>query len=209
MSVLKLLNAAQTIADQAHADLHKQWIGLSHKLAAITGVAHVVGVQRVGRLDLLLRAIEAEVLADIAKPTEEQDFFAADVLSAQSEIWVLRAYEIVRAADQQLEEKGQENASITALKHRLGLVRIPLAKGEIQGMTKKRVKNDPIILARADGSDPKPYAADGSYLMPGHLCTATGSFSWAAVDRERQRNDLIRRRDLADEMLALETAQAE
>ena len=203
MSVLKLLNAAQAIADQAHTDLHKQWISLSHKLMPIAGIAHVVAVQRVGRLDLLLRQIEAEVLADMAKQPEERDFFAADVLSAQSEIWVLRAYEIVRAADQQLGEKAEGNASIIALKHRLGLVRIPIAKGEIQGMTKKRVKNEPITLAREDGSDPKPYAADGSYLMPGRICGATGSFSWAAVDRETQRDDVIRRCDLANEMLAL------
>lgn len=204
MSALKLLSMAQAIADRANGKLLKEWIGLSHRLVKITGTAHVVAVQRVGRLDLLLRQIEAEVLADIQKPDEERAFFAADVLAAHSEMWVLRAYEIVRAAAQQLDDRGEENASIAALKHRLGLVRIPIAKGEIQGMTKRRIKNDPIVLARGDGSDPRPYAADGSYVMPPSVCTASGSFSWAAVDRDTQINDLIRRRDLADEMLALE-----
>jgi len=203
MSVLKLLSMAQAIADRSNGDLLKEWIGLSHRLAKITGVAHVVAVQRIGRLDLLLRQIETEVLADIQKPEEDRAFFAADVLAAHSEAWVLRAYEIVRAADQQLDDRGEENASIAALKHRLGLVRIPIAKGEIQGMTKRRIKNDPIVLVRGDGSDPRPYAADGSYVMPPHICTASGSLSWPAVDREAPQNDLIRRRDLADEMLAL------
>ena len=204
MSALKLLSMAQAIADRANGELVKEWIGLSHRLVKITGIAHLVGVQRVGRLDVLVRQIEADVLADIQTPGGGKAFFAADVLAAHSEMWVLRAYEIVRAAAEQLKNRGEENASIAALKHRLGLIRMPIGKGEIQGMRERRIKNDPIVLVRGDGSDPRPYAADGSYVMPPSLCTATGSLSWAAVDRDTQRNDLIRRRDLADEMLALE-----
>jgi hypothetical protein len=132
-------------------------------------------------------------------PDDQQDIFAFDRLSDQSEVWIIRAYEVIRAATQQLRVNQKESASIAALKKSLALVRMPIAKGEIQG----RLNGDPLILSHRDGTDPKPYAADGTYIMPQGICTATGSISWSAVDLSGRRNVMIRRQALADEMLNL------
>ncbi|HWV11766.1 MAG TPA: hypothetical protein VN110_00555, partial [Sphingobium sp.] len=152
-----------------------------------------------GRLDILLRQLEAEALHILALPPEKQPLLFIDQLSLLSEAWVIKTYELVRAACQQIRIRGEADEGLRRLKHSLGLVRMPMAKAEIQ--MAERAK-PPLMLALGDGSEVKPYAADGSYIMPRMICSRTGSFLWIAVDVRTHRNVEISRRDLADQLLA-------
>src|SRR3546814_6218161 len=89
---------------------------------------------------------------------------------------------------------------------RMSMVRIPIAKGEIQGMCNKAA--DPIVLAHEDGTGAKEYANDGTYVMPRRVCADTGSTVWCPVDVTTGHSVQIRRIDLSNELLrgCLETA---
>src|SRR3546814_6911931 len=65
--------------------------------------------------------------------------------------------------------------SLLALENRLALVRIPIAKGEIQGMNKKANRENPPMLVKAGDDTAEPYQADGSFIMPYGLCGETRS----------------------------------
>src|SRR3546814_16011452 len=91
----------------------------------------------------------------------------------------------------------------------MGVVRIPIATGEIQGMGKKAA--DPIVLAHEDGAGAKEYANDGTYVMPRRVCADTGSTVWCPVDVTTGHSVQIRRIDLSNELLrgCLETRSKE
>ena len=199
MNATELLLAAQALGTSQHYDLNSAWVTLSHSFANIAGPVHMVGFQANGRLDILLRQLESEALEILALPSETQPLLFIDQLSLLSEAWVIKTYEMVHAACQQLRLKGQTDDALRALKYRLGLVRMPMAKAEIQMADKMKT---PLMLGLGDGSELEPYAADGSYIMPRRICGQTGSFQWIAVDVRSQSNVEISRRDLADEMLA-------
>src|SRR3546814_20197725 len=88
----------------------------------------------------------------------------------------------------------------------MGVVRIPIAKGEIQGMGKKAA--DPIVLAHEDGTGAKEYANDGTYVMTRRVCDDTGSTVWCPVDVPTGHSVQIPRIALSQELLRrrLETA---
>jgi hypothetical protein len=199
MSTTKLVLAAQALGISNNYDLNSAWTKLSHSFASIAGPVHGIGFQANGRLDILLRQLEAEALEIFALPADKRPMLFIDQLSLFSEAWVIKTYEMVRAACQQLRRKGETDEALGTLKHRLGLVRMPMAKAEIQMADRMKT---PLMLGLGDGSETKPYIADGSYIMPRTICGQTGSFCWVAVDIPSQRNVAISRRDLADELLA-------
>ena len=196
----ELLAAAQTLSVNKHDELHAAWIAASPRFAAVAGTFHWIAFQANGRLDILLRQLERESLEFLRLPFEEQPLFFIDQLSLLSEAWLFNAYEMVRAAGQQIRERKIQDNELDGLKHRLGLVRMPLAKAEIQ-----KAKPKSLVLINADGGNPKLYEADGSYIMPRGMCEKTGSFCWTPVDMRARASVLIRRRDLADELLAWST----
>lgn len=75
---------------------------------------------------------------------------------------------------------------------------MPLAKAEIQQPKKA---TDPIVLVHEDGSDPKEYANDGTYVVPRQVCADTGSATWCPVDVTTGQSAPIRRIDLSNELL--------
>jgi hypothetical protein len=162
----------------------------------VAGVAHIGSIQANNRLDLLIRALESEW----EQAPDGVIDYSLDLRYSLSECWTLRAYEVVRAAVQQLDAKGETNERMTALKHRLGVVRMPLAKAEIQQARKAK---EPIVLTYEDGSGAKEYVDDGTYVVPRQICAETGSAMWCPVDVATGTSAQIRRIDLSNELLHL------
>ncbi|MCW4461348.1 hypothetical protein OK349_06485 [Sphingomonas sp. BT-65] len=196
MGITDLVATGYLMCLDSKKDLHSAWISQSFKLAAIAGEAHIASIQANNRLDLLLRALEEEW----EQPPEAVIDYSLDLRYSLSECWVLRSYEVVRAAAQQLYQNGDANEKVAAIKHRLGLVRMPVAKAEIQ---QARKVTDPIVLVHEDGSNPKEYANDGSYVIPRQVCADTGSAMWCPVDVLTGESVQIRRIDLSSELLTL------
>lgn len=198
MNVTNLLVTAFAAGMARDNDLHKKWVSVMHKLSADSGVAHLGAVASDSRLDMLLRVLESESLEQVKSGQPAEAIFSGDILVSLSECWVLRTYEVIRAT---WERQGRpKEGKVYDLVYRLGLARMPIAKGEIQ-QSKKAA--EPIILAHLDGTDPKPYADDGSYVVPRAICGATGAAMWIVVDTKSGKSVEVCRRDLSDEFLAL------
>ncbi|MCH8685875.1 hypothetical protein [Pedomonas mirosovicensis] len=199
----ELLLAAYGMAMASDEELHKKWISVSFALGARAGNVHIIAAQRIGRLDMLLRLLEGERLKRMEGGPPKEPDFSLDVQSALSESWLLSAYEVVRAAKEQLKRRGEERPNLLVLEHRLAIVRMPIAKGEIQGMNQKANRENPPMLVKAGDDTPEAYQDDGSYILPRGLCGEVGAVVWYPVDMMTRETIAICRRDLSDEMLAL------
>ena len=203
MTATELLLAAYGIGMASDQELHKKWISVSHKLGPIAGTIHTISLQRAGRLDMMLRVLEGERLEIMkAEPSSEPEW-SLDLQCSLSESWLFSVYEVARAAKKPFKASGEDPTRLLALEHRLALVRMPLAKGVIQGMDRKGRMDDPPMLVKAGDDTPELYQDDGSYMMPHGLCGETGAALWCPVDIAKGETVTICRRDLSDEMLAL------
>lgn len=203
MTATELLLTAYGIGMARDPELHKRWISISHKLGPVAGTIHTISLQRVGRLDMLLRVLEGERLEILKAEPSSKPEWSLDLQSALSENWVFSAYEVARAAKRPFQASGEDASRLLALEHRLALVRMPLAKGVIQGMDRKPHKGNPPMLLKAGDDTPELYQDDGSYMVPHGLCGETGAALWWPVDITKGETVAICRRDLSDEMLAL------
>ena len=184
-------------------ELHKRWISVSFKLGAIAGAVHTLSVQRIGRLDMLLRLLEDERLERTKDDPANEPDWSLDLQFALSENWLLSAYEVARTAKEMLKRRSDKLPRLLTLENRLALVRMPIAKGEIQGMNQRTNRDNPPMLVRAGDNTPEPYQADGSFIMPKSLCAETGSALWHPVDMTIVQTVAICRRDLSNELLGL------
>lgn len=203
MNATDLLLAAYGVAIASDEELHKKWISVSYALGAVAGNAHVIALQRNGRLDLMLRLLERERLERMKDDPSKEPIWSLDLQSSLSENWLLSAYEVARAAKKPFKASGKDVSRLLALEHRLALVRMPIAKGVIQGMDRKPHKDNPPMLLKAGDDTPELYQDDGSYMAPCSLCAETGAILWYPVDMTTRETVAVCRRDLSDEMLAL------
>lgn len=196
MRATDLVTAAYSICFESKPEIYKAWIAHSEKLGEIAGNGHITNAQENGRLDLLLRQMDEEAIT----PSAGEIDFSLNLRASLSDCWLLCAYEMVRSAAEQLKLRDELNERLSLLKHRLGLVRIPISKAQIQG---KNSDTKALILAHADGSNPRKYINDGSYVAPRGVCSETGSAVWLPVDATSQKTAQIRRIDLSNELLQL------
>lgn len=203
MKATDLLSAAYSIAMANEQELYKKWISISFKLAEAAGSVHIIALQRIGRLDMMLRLLESERLESMKAELSNEPEWSLDLQFSLSENWLLSSYEVARAAKEQLKRRGDDMFRLEVLEHRLALVRMPVAKGEIQGMHLKANRENPLVLVKAGDVEGGPYQADGSYMMPRGLCRETGAALWCPVDIALRQTVDICRRDLSDEILAL------
>lgn len=192
LKMAHLLNAMAGVAYSRFPELGQRWVNLSGQFSG--GDSHLMlSMQRVGRLDLILRCVEEEIAPTLFKDNlpeaDQPPLLAADMAVALSNSWILEAYEIVRLRRDRIKGDGEPDEALEALYRRLSLVRIPLAKGEIAGTNKHRKR----------GTAHRP-----TYM----LNLATGSAVWAVLDKKTGQYVEIVRRDLADEMLAFAKAEA-
>ena len=59
MNATDLLSTAYGIGMARDQELHKRWVSISHKLGPVAGTIHTISLQRIGRLDMLLRFLRA------------------------------------------------------------------------------------------------------------------------------------------------------
>lgn len=202
-SATYLLQSAYTLGITKQVQTHEKWIATSFKLASIAGNAHLAATQQVGRLDLLLRQVENEKLEKMRRgPLSEVDF-TLELQFSLSTSWLLRTYEIARAGKEQLKRLGEANPKLIALERRLAIARMPIAKGQIQGMDIAANKQNPPILVRVGDAVSTPYQPDGSYIVPSSICSNTGAIVWYPVDMKSRKTIAICRRDVSDALLAI------
>ena len=179
-------------------EIHSKWVAIAGKLATISGVAHWGSSASDSRLDLLLLAMERDCLEHLKNPKPHEFILSHDIFMSLSECWVLRTYEVIRAA---WERSGKPiEGKLSQFKHRLGLVRVPIAKGEIQHP--KNFK-ETILLGKMGEPESAPYAPNGSYIIPRTVCLETGAVMWVTIDVKSHQSVEICRRDLSNEFLAL------
>lgn len=199
-TVTSLVQLALALSSGQHGALHRQWIDLSFALGGrLPKSLMCVSIQRLGRLDMMLRTMEAEFLL----LEGEAQGMAGEPNVMLAEIWVGAAYEIVRVA-QELDLAPEAN-SLTTLAHHLRLLRIPMEKYQIAA---DKTLLAPLELERAnprEGESPFIYSKDDpkrSHIMPSGI-SARGSSQWHVIDVKAQKAYWLERRDLSDRMLAL------
>jgi hypothetical protein len=201
---------------------HRDWVNLSAGLAGRAGIAPLfVSIQRLGDLDLLLRAMEAEAAQNGAPQGPSMAFHYQMMLS---ETWVMASYEALRAIRQREAEAAEirhNDVSSSAsddvsqlqifkdLFRDLELLRMPIAKYEL---AKDQKMKAPLPMQayppNGDATDVQLYdKADpvGSHIMPSGLSDRK-SVAWHVLDHSTSASYWVERRDLADRFLSLKGA---
>lgn len=198
MSVRARLETAFLQALAAQQELHEKWVRVSFQLGRGSNPYQMMFMQPDGRMDLLLRAVEAETLAAMSRPQEDEPNFSLEIQYTLSRYWILSMYELLRSSNRESEE-------IKALHRRFELIRIPLAKFQIA-----QDRHKPTIFLGRYGDGPEQEAdayswKDGRvpYMPRQVVCNQTGSIAWLPVDYETQSEVFISRRMLSDEVLRI------
>lgn len=163
-------------------------------------------MQTLGKLDILLRALEGDYEPDEKADPDLVGLMALDWQSMLSDLWIGSAYEIVRLlAERKLAPEGNKFAALhSGLRH----VRVALEKHELAG---ERKKGFPEVVRmtrrRAMGSERNDYSyvrasADRAHIMARGL-SARGSAMWQVSDVVAQTTYWIERRELAERILTL------
>lgn len=119
------MQAAASPLSRAH-----RWIRASHRLARYEAFM-VTTVQGLGRLDDLLAATDAQYVAGGGYISESTGIGDLSDHITLSYLWVLGAYEVIRAMHQRERDSGSApSISITELLRRFARLRMPLAKFE-------------------------------------------------------------------------------
>lgn len=190
-------------------DLQKNWIDVSLRVGGLLPKSRLlVSVQRVGDLDMLLRAIEDEWVSAPVKPGDAGRQSAADLLSCHyqlmlSELWVSSAYEIFRLLKAR---KLADGNAFNALAHDFRLLRVPLEKHEIVEDGKLSA---PLLMQNfpPDKENPEIRAYDKNdttraHIMPTGL-SERGSLMWLVFDHRANKQFWIERRALSERIIAL------
>jgi hypothetical protein len=200
MSVSKMIAGAFEQAAQTHASLHEAWIRVSVRLGGVLPDSRLMSsVQNDGRLDLVLRCMEAECLAGA-----QEGLFESHYQRVLSEVWVGSVYETLRL----IVERNREAATdeVHALAEDFRLLRVPLEKYEIASdrqlaaplqLQRQPQKNDQSDLYEYSQDDPKR-----AHIMPTDL-SSRGSVRWHVIDLKGGQDRWIERRSLSDRIIAL------
>ena len=205
MQATRLLTGAFAAAFEQFQELYVRWVAVSNKIGlTLPDSTLTLSVQRVGRLDLVARALEDERF-DSSQPIND---FPTHLLRDEcqgmiSELWVGSVYEIVRL----LEERKLVSLSeeFKRLHDDLRMVRIPVEKLEIARGSKLPPTQEFARIPAREGDEPHAYRhkdPQRSHILPMRL-SARGSTSWLVLDAETMQEKWVERRALSDEVLAL------
>jgi hypothetical protein len=119
VQIIDLISGAFRLACQRHQTLHEKWVRISFRLGLRLPRSVLSGsLQRDGNVDLLLRCMEDELLAD-----PEDAMLRYHHLAKISEMWILCVYESFRLL--RARKLVDEVESFDGLVRDLELVRIP------------------------------------------------------------------------------------
>ena len=196
-----IANALQLSLALNH-ELQTNWIRISSKLGAILPASTLtISIQRVGRLDSLLRSIEEEC-AQVGLENE-QHALSAEAYAMLTEVWIGSAYEIFRIAK---EQRHMPDTDLPEIVRCLELIRVPLEKHQIARdwslkeplqMEKRPSSGEDRDFVEYDSKN-----AQRSHIMPTEI-SARGSMMWHVIDVIQQRAYWIERQEISDRILRL------
>jgi hypothetical protein len=199
--VASLLRAILSEVSTKSDDLVERWIDVYFHMARSFGVESYRHQPDLW-VDLILRKMEDDSCIRMRDPAASQQVDMLLTLQhALSRMWVLSMYEGIRLAQET--DGGRKHAKLTALRRRIEIVRVPIAKQQIAN--DQKIKGS-ITLVPLGAEDPKQIysAKDRSrYNPPVVWDKATGSAAWLVLDSRTGETTDISRRALSDETLAL------
>ncbi len=206
MKANALLQGIYVLGLTNYRDEASKWATVALKCHSEFGGAHSHAVSGISQLDIMLRELEREQAE--AVPGADDAFLSHGLITTLSDAWLLASYEVVRAAKAQKGAAGTTNR-MKFLHEQLALARMPIAKAEISGADRHRQKSGglPALMmhpvGEGDDNSAKPYAHDGSYVVPKAMCSQTGTIIWYPFDLSTQRTIAVSRLDLSNQFLAL------
>lgn len=125
LSVSELILSSYQLATQQQFAITQAWVQGSHRLGgALSKSGLHTSIQRVGRLDAVLRCMEEELISEVL--SDEIRPWVAEPLGSLSEIWIGQVYEIIRLSkDRKLIA---DSSFLKALAHDFRLLRITMEK---------------------------------------------------------------------------------
>ena len=206
-SASTLLSGAFKVGYAGREGIHRRWISASLQIGSrLQRSALMISIQRIGRIDLLLRAIESEA------PSRDfdSDLTAFDYQHMMSEVWVLLAYEAARTVRQR--KIGPVNEKADNAFRRLEIVRMVIAKHEIA--SDRELKTPLVLERRPSNAEDLPATYDRNDPLRAHIAPAglseRGSVGWWAIDTKVGGAALwVERQQLSDDLLAAWNAGAD
>lgn len=201
MIVSNFVASAFAQARARQDELVQRWISISHKVGSLLPRSLLaMSVQRVGEMDVLLRAIEDEFRS--AGPDEFG--FNAHYQIMMGDLWVGSLYEICRLLSER--KLSPQTDTFKNLSRELKLIRIPLEKHEIA--SDRRISGSLTLETGPDGSDNRreyEYRTNDntrSHIMPQGF-SEKFSQMWHVIDVERSQSYWIERRELSDRFMSI------
>lgn len=208
MNVTQLITAAFILARSRYPELCTIWNRISFQVSALLpNSLLMVSVQRMGDLDMILRAMEddysplTEGTGEAGRPA---DLFSDHYHLMLSELWVGAVYEVFRLL---IERKlTPDSDAIRALAHDLRLLRIPLEKHEIAADRKLsetlRMQRYPPNNNETDSYHYSKNDARRAHIMPSGI-SSRGSVMWYVIDVKSQKSFWLERRALSERIVAI------
>ncbi|MBN8915273.1 MAG: hypothetical protein J0I31_06720 [Rhizobiales bacterium] len=201
MIVSNFVASAFSQARARQDELVRRWISISHKVGSLLPQSLLtMSVQRVGELDVLLRAIEDEFRS--AGP--DKFGFNAHYQIMMGDLWVGSLYEICRLLSER--KLSPQTDPFKNLARELKLIRIPLEKHEIA--SDRRISGSLTLETGPDGSENRreyEYRTNDntrSHIMPQGF-SEKFSQMWHVIDVERSQSYWIERRELSDRFMSI------
>lgn len=204
MLVTSMIGQAFQVSLTRCPELSNSWIEFSFRLGGLLPNSQLsISVQRIGRLDTLLRCMEDEFTAAVTPP---ENVLYYESFVTISELWIGSAYEAVRLLSDKKRKLIKTTDEYNALLRDLALIRMPIEKHEIAS---DKAITKPLLMKRQpprdDDSDLYAYVRNDTHrahIMPTGT-SQRGSIMWQVVDVKNGQEYWIERRELADRMLGL------
>lgn len=203
MRVRTAISLAFGMAAARYPDLHQRWVTASFRIGfQLPNSILASSIQRCGKVDMLLRAMEDEFQGDEAINQDHIEFMSSDYQGILSEDWIGSVYEVTRLRKER--KLIIPDSPEIDLAHVLHVLRMPLDKHEIAngpGLKEplEMHRNPPSGEARDvyvyDRNDPKR-----SHIMPRGV-SERGSLMWHAIDGKTLQSAWYERRAIADALL--------
>ncbi len=188
-------------AKMNNLDLLRKWMKLAYRAGPRSrGISLIVDLKFLGELDLVLRAMEKEIVS-LPSPTEFEQ--RPDFLRSLSNQWVGLAYSTHHLVwtDRCLPEK------LASVYEDLRLLRVQLEKHEISTQRVKVADQKPIDMVEFEPDGPgqwsKYYPRDPNRkFTQAAALSYRGSMAWHVVDLRTRTSKWVERQSLADQLLA-------
>lgn len=184
MNTSELLSAAFHQSSFKQREIYENWLKLSFSLGGLLPNSLLVSsIQRLGKLDLLLRSLESEFAPEL----QDKDLTLLDNQFFLSEIWVGQAYAITSTL---IRRNPQNNQKLKELNDFLRILRVVIEKHEVAD---EKVLGDWTLFNRLSGYELKDIyiydkaKSDRAYIMPAGV-SGRGSVTWQVYNAKSEQS---------------------